>query len=184
MQFAIEILSVTRERGVTKANKAYEFLNVAYKKDGKIDGKKIYPFGDKKVFDTCAAAQAGQLYTVTSEKNGDFWEWTSVSLGADAPQTSTEATGTASSGVRQSPKSNYETPEERAARQVMIVKQSSISNAISLLKTEKHTPAVEDVLKTAQTFVDYVLGLDVKNSTPKVDTSSLDIDDDLPWDNK
>jgi hypothetical protein len=71
-----------------------------------------------------------------------------------------------------SPKSNYETADERAARQVMIVRQSSISNAVALLKTEKHTPTTEEVLAVAKQFENFVLG---KSNDP-----FADLDEDVP----
>jgi len=52
--------------------------------------------------------------------------------------------------------SNYETPAERAENRAKIVRQSSINYAIQLLKTEKVTPSVEDVLKVAAQFESFV----------------------------
>lgn len=68
--------------------------------------------------------------------------------------------------------SNYETKEERAARQVYIIRQSSISSAIDLLKDSK--PTVEGVLNVAKQFEEYIFsektGVDAIN----------DLDDDIP----
>jgi hypothetical protein len=50
-----------------------------------------------------------------------------------------------------------ETPEERAKRQLMIVKQSSLSNAIEYLKMSEASVSSDDVLATAQKFVDWVM---------------------------
>jgi hypothetical protein len=53
---------------------------------------------------------------------------------------------------------SWETPEERALKQVYIVRQSSIANAIALLAVEGPgiTPDVEWVIATAKTFENYV----------------------------
>jgi hypothetical protein len=53
-----------------------------------------------------------------------------------------------------SPKNTYETADERAHKQVYIVRQSSISSAIALLPKAK----VEDILQTAKQFEEYVFG--------------------------
>lgn len=74
-----------------------------------------------------------------------------------------------------SPKSTYETPEERAKRQVYIIRQSSLTNAISVLKTEKNTPTPADVFALAQEMVDWVMENDVKSPA-----SFDDMMDDIP----
>ncbi len=65
--------------------------------------------------------------------------------GSTAPQAATRVTG-----------SNYETPAERAAKQVYIVKQSSISAAIALAGHNKEKATPQEIVATAQAFVDYV----------------------------
>ena len=56
--------------------------------------------------------------------------------------------------------SNYETKEERAARQVLIVKQSSLSTAVSALAVgAKSTPSAADVIAYAKQLEQYVMGV-------------------------
>jgi len=52
----------------------------------------------------------------------------------------------------------YETAEERAKKQVYIIKQSSISNAIEIAKTDGIGLSVPGVLAIAQELTDWVLG--------------------------
>ena len=84
-----------------------------------------------------------------------------------------------------SPKSTYETPEERAKRQVLIVRQSSLSSAIELLKTDKKSPTVPEVLQVAKQFEAYVFGnddpfgLESKEPVNKLPTVD-DLEDDIP----
>lgn len=55
-------------------------------------------------------------------------------------------------------KSTYETSEERAKKQVFIVKQSSITAALKYLEiTKAKDVGVTDVLEIAQHFTDWVL---------------------------
>lgn len=177
MQLKIEIINVQSTTKPT-AKGSYVMLDVAFKRldTGKIEGKKIMSFTNKEVYDTLAKATNGQQFTVTTEKNDKtgYWDWTGISGGggeAAAPASRPAAAGFAS------PKSNYETPEERAARQILIVRQSSLSNAIDLLKSEKKPPTVEEVLRTADIFSNWVFQKDVKLDGP-IDISM--IDDDIP----
>lgn len=171
MQFTIEILAVT---AVTKptAKGSYVQLDVAYKRDGKTEGKKIMSFTSKDVYNALKDATNGQVYTITSEKNekSGYWDW----VGASAGNASTSAPKAVAAG-NAAPKSTYETAEERAKKQVYIVRQSSISAAVELLKTEKKQPTPEEVVEVARFFESYVF--DSQKSSP-VDITELE--DDIP----
>ena len=55
--------------------------------------------------------------------------------------------------------SNYETKEERAARQTLIVKQSSLSTAVAALAIgAKSSPSASDVIAYAKQLEQYVMG--------------------------
>jgi len=73
-------------------------------------------------------------------------------------------------------KSTYETPEERAKKQVYIVKQSSLSAAIDVLKhnNPKGTVDTQQALQVAQEFVDWVFA---SPSAPE----NVVPDDDVPY---
>ncbi len=95
----------------------------------------------------------GQQVEVEQVKNGDFWEWKSI--------TATPATAglapTTTSGVSRVTGSNYETRDERATRQVLIVKQSSLSAAVATLTPgAKAALDPKAVLALAQEYVDWV----------------------------
>ena len=174
MQLKIEIINVQSTTKPT-AKGSYIMLDVAFKRldTGKIEGKKIMSFTNKEVYDVLSKAVNGQQYTITTEKNEKtgYWDWTAVGGGAaEAP-----AAAKPSAAGFSSPKSNYETPEERAARQILIVRQSSLSNAIDLLKSEKKPPTVEEVLRTADIFSNWVFQKDVKLDGP-IDISMMDND--------
>ena len=110
----------------------------------------------------------GQDVDVTSQKNGDFWEWVSITAisAAAGPSVSPANTATRVSG------SNYETREERAARQVLIVKQSSLSAAVATLTPgAKAALDPKAVLALAQDYADWVFDTE----------SSNEMDDDIPF---
>ncbi len=171
MNFQIEILAVNPTTKPT-AKGSYTQLDVAFKKDGKTEGKKIMPFGaSKAAYETLKNAKFGETYTITSVKNeqSGYWDWTDASVGG--------AGNTISAGGAKptlSPKSTYETPEERAKKQVYIVRQSSISAAVALLHNDKKPADANEVIATAKLFEAYVFG----NDSPIPDITEME--DDVP----
>ena len=159
----ITILSVDIKT-VPTAKGSYQTADVAYKNNsfqGKVEGKKVMSFGaTKDSFSTLALAQPGESYEVTIVKNDKGYnDWVSMAkaeAGANSPAVSAPAGGKAPAAT---PRSTYETPEERAQRQVLIVRQSSLSAAVNLLLAGAKTPPpVENVLAIAKQFEDYVFG--------------------------
>lgn len=177
----ITILSVDIKT-VPTAKGSYQTADVAYKNNsfqGKVEGKKVMSFGaTKDSFSTLALAQPGESYEVTIVKNDKGYnDWVSMAkaeAGAASAPVSAPAGGKAAAAT---PRSTYETPEERAQRQVLIVRQSSLSAAVNLLLAGAKTPPpVENVLSIAKQFEDYVFGKqpvgsfnDMENDIPQVD---------------
>lgn len=168
MAFTIEIVTVTCST-VPTAKGSYECLEVYHKKDGEAQKpKKVMSFVNKEVFNTLKKASAGDVFTVTAEKDAkDYWQWTKVVSGA-APSSSSSSASSAPAGKVVG--SNWETAEERAKKQVYIVRQSSISAAVALLADSKIKATPEDVIATAKKFEAYVFA-----------TELADIPDDKPW---
>jgi len=159
----ITLLSVDIKT-VPTAKGSYQTADVAYKNNsfqGKVEGKKVMSFGaTKDSFSTLALAQPGESYEVTIVKNDKGYnDWVSMAkaeAGANSPAVSAPAGGKAPAAT---PRSTYETPEERAQRQVLIVRQSSLSAAVNLLLAGAKTPPpVENVLALAKQFEDFVFG--------------------------
>lgn len=150
----------------------YSMLEVTYKSEGQTKAKKLMSFGaGANAFATLKAAQNGEVFQVTSQKNDKgFWDWINVTKGGSA----TASVGGTSVAASPSPRSTYETPEERAHRQILIVRQSSVSSAIEYLKLNgKKTPNVNDVLEAARAFEDFVFGHAAS------DPSGMDFVDDI-----
>lgn len=149
---ALEVVTVPTAKG------SYQTIDLTYRNvtfENKVETKKIMSFNHKDVFNTLKSAQAGDVYTVSRAKNDKgYWDWTAIAAG-DAAPAATSASG--GSGVTTTPaKSSFETAEERAKKQVYIVRQSSITAAIAVLKTDKKNPTVEEVINTAKEFEAYV----------------------------
>ena len=191
-QMKIKVVAVELGNGTTKNGKPYEFIEVTYKNlsfEGKTESKKIMPFGAKEVFNTLRNAESGTVYTLIREKDaGGYWQWIGIAEGDEpidngytqkAAPNAAPTQGKVAPNV--SPKSTYETPEERAKKQVYIVRQSSVANAIELLKTDKKVPAVDEVLATAKIFEDYVFGVNLDAEAVAVKTKLPELDDeDIP----
>jgi len=162
----ITILSIDIKT-VPTAKGSYQTADVAYKNNsfqGKVEGKKVMSFGaTKDSFATLAQAQPGQTYEVTIVKNDKGYnDWVSMAQAAPgaASPVATPQAGVAGKPAAASPRSTYETPEERAQRQVLIVRQSSLSSAVALLTTgAKTAPSAQAVVDVAKEFEAYVFGV-------------------------
>jgi hypothetical protein len=176
----VKVVSVNREDIPNKNGKGtYGKLTVAYRDDkGKLSEKSILSFTNPAVFKHFEKANAGDEVNVKSEKVGDYWNWTAILADGETASVSTPAP-TSSTATRVTG-SNYETKEERAAKQRYIVKQSSLSAAVNVLTVGAKTPpSVDDVLSLADKFVDYVFDDNVNELSLK--TSVEDLTNDIPY---
>lgn len=168
----VKVVSVSREDVANKNGKGtYGKLTVAFRnQEGKLTEKYLMSFTNPAVFKAFEHAEPGAEINVKAEKIGDYWQWTSIL--ADG-ETSNSTSATPASTATRVTGSNYETKEERADRQRYIVKQSSISAAVSLLTIGAKTPpTAKEVIALADQFVDYVFdtGIDIS-----------EIKDDIPY---
>lgn len=165
----ITILSVAVAT-VPTAKGSYQVADVAYKNNsfqGKVEGKKIMSFGAaKETFGVLSVAQPGESFEISVVKNDKGYnDWVSaVKGGVVAGNAAPAAAGKPAVAA---PKSSYETAEERAQRQVLIVRQSSLSSAATVLTAGAKTPPAGDaVIALAKTFEAYVFGTEPKDSGP------------------
>lgn len=138
---------------VGEGRKKYGKATVNYAYNGEARRQNVMSFSNPDVFKKVQEL-TGQTVEVEVGKNDKgYSEWRSVTVGS-APTTSSAAGQTGTTRVSGS---NYETKEERAARQVLIVKQSSLSAAVaSLSPGAKSALNKEDVLALAQVYADWV----------------------------
>ena len=155
-----------------KNGRSYQSLEVTYKgADGKVGNKKLMSFSNPSVFKAAGTWNKGDVVDVVSQKDDQgYWQWTGIGTEGGS-QVAQQSSAAPASGARVTG-SNYETKEERAARQVYIIRQSSISSAIDLLKDSK--PTVEGVLQVAKQFEDYIF------AEKKGVDAIVDLDDDIP----
>lgn len=94
----------------------------------------------------------GDSFTMVKEKEGEYWNVKDIIVG-DAP---VATSGTTKPAAQPAPKSNYETAEERAKRQVYIIRQSSLSTAVAALSVGAKKVEPAEVIKLAKQFEAYV----------------------------
>lgn len=121
--------------------------------------------------------KTGDTFTMVKEKEGEFWNVKGIYGEGGAPaQTPSAGTTKAPLTPNASPKSNYETPEERAQRQVYIIRQSAVNyavNAGTLLKLKSK----EEILSLAKFFESYVFGVEFDDgSIHTLQSDDIDIE--------
>lgn len=143
-------------------------------KEGKAEKKNVMSFKNKALYSILSTAQTGEVYDVQLGKNEQgYWEFTSAAKSEGGSSQSQGGKAAASPA----PRSTYETPEERAARQVYIIRQSSLSTALGILSVGSKAVKVSDVLATAKVLEDYVFG---KTTNPTSLSEFVDDTFDVP----
>jgi hypothetical protein len=153
----ITIIDVgTPNTHAAKNGSNYQSIEVTYKgADGRVANKKLMSFANPEVFKLSSSWNKGDEINIVSEKDGaGYWQWLSVGEPGQAAPVAT-AGKPATTGARVTG-SNYETTEERAARQVLIVRQSSLSSAINILSVGAKSLDPAYVIDLAVELADWV----------------------------
>ena len=164
---------------IAKNGRQYQSVEVMYKNDqGQAQNKKLMSFANPAVFKAAQEWQKGDVVHVSTEKDTNgYWQWTAVGGADDTTDTggssAPAAQGNAAKPATRVSGSNYETKEERAARQVMIVRQSSLSNAVATLGIEGSKATANDVISLAKLYESFVLGF--VSNTPDITDEPSDI---------
>lgn len=164
--------------GVGKqSGKEYQYVELEYEANGATKKKMVNQYAD--YFDIFKAALPDQQFSVTVKKNGKFYDWTHVETATSSTRSGngaehtevaaqTEAKRIQKTGYQARPASSFETPEERAARQELIVRQSSLERALQYLVAKDIKPDLESVLDLAKDFRDWVYQVG-EPETPRVE---------------
>lgn len=181
----IEIVNVAISHQPSKTG-GYDSADITYKNKSfqdKIEAKKIVSFTNKEVFSTLKDAVFGETFTISREKNEKgYWDWITVSKGNAVPTKPEAVINKREISSNIPTKSSYETSEERAERQKLIVRQSSISSAVALAIANKVKDPIE-VLAIAKIFEDFVFSGNISNkeeAIPEKTNFFSDMPDDLP----
>lgn len=127
--------------------------------------------------DNLAELAVGDVFTLTQEKNAQgFNDVKTIVKGKAEVDIPTQQAPRNSGTTTARPTGTYETPEERAIKQRLIVRQSSLSAAIEILKEDKKTPLnLENATALADSLTAWVYesGNATANQIP-------DLGDDIP----
>jgi hypothetical protein len=140
---------------VGEGRKKYGKATVNYAYNGEARRQNVMSFSNPDVFKKVQELQGQTVEVEVGKNDKGYSEWRSVT--ATGPASSGTAPATASTSATRVSGSNYETKEERAARQVLIVKQSSLSSAVATLSPGAKTALdANAVLELAQKYADWV----------------------------
>ena len=160
----------------SKNGKSYNELEVTYKTDGKTQSKKLVDFSNKDTYAALLRAQKGEVYEIATEKdNNGYWQWKAATkvegagsqAAADGPSQNVRA------GSYNASASRYETPEERASKQIAIQKQNAFGVAATFL-ANKPKSTEEDLFRLGQAIFAFYQG-SVFDNLPK-DTLEQEFD--------
>lgn len=160
----IQVIGVSQPEWKEKGKAKWQEVVVTYSNAGKTQTKKVLSFDP--IFNKVKEMD-NDTYEITMTKDGEYWKWTEiVKIAAGAGGTTVEA-------KPYSRPNTYETPEERAKKQIYIVRQSSIANALEYSKSVKALKTVEEVLDIAKKFESYVFFEDAMEGI-------INMEDDIP----
>lgn len=164
MRFVFQSVSITDEKK-PGAKQGYQKAVVIYTYNGDPRKQTIVSFSNPTIFKQIQELTPGQEIEVDVQKNaGGFNEWRSVSTNVNGNTPSTSAPQSTASPTRVVG-SNYEGPVERAARQVLIVKQSSLSAAVATLSPgAKSALNKDEVLALAEEYKNWVFQQDEEDT--------------------
>lgn len=131
---------------------------ITFNADGQVKRQNVMSFKNPAVYQA-VQDYVGETVEVELTKNDKGYdEWASVKkiTGAGQPAPAASAASSGNGTATRVTGSNYETPAERARRQVLIVRQSSLTAALTFLLNAGPSPDLQTVLDTAQDFVDFV----------------------------
>lgn len=189
MQMRLQVIATAIE---TKqgAKSSYQQLEITYKDldKNKVASKKVMSFAKPEtVFKSLVTAKPTDVYDIELLKNEGtgYWDWTSatkssaLTSGDSQRPAVTSATATATTTT----KGGWETPEERAKKQIYIVRQSSISAAVNALSVGAKThPKAAEVIEYARQLESFVFESDKAVAVVSKDVGSIEtMDEDIPY---
>lgn len=163
----------------------YNSLKIAFRnlESNKVLNTNILSFTFPDVFATLKGAEVDSVWDVKAVKNdAGFWDWSSVKPASEVDEVPSPATkkGTYSAPMNKANVAgrDFESKAERAIRQVLIVRQSSITAATAILNPT--TP--DKVFELAAKIEDWVFRGKAAKAVSQLGNQSIkDLDDDIPY---
>jgi uncharacterized ParB-like nuclease family protein len=150
-------------------------LDIEYTRDGKSSKKTLVAIGETKAVmsafreDNAVGAQ-WEIDLKTTDKDGQtYYNWVGAKKVEGGAQEAKK--------VYQA-KSTYETPEERARRNVSICRQNALTNAVNHLSAKDGKTTVAEILKVAREFAAFTSGALAEEPVEEVPD---ELTDDIPF---
>lgn len=132
---------------------SYPAWQLIYSVDGKVESIQKHMNGLKfkaGLRESLASLGAGDDVSIELEKKGDFWEVENITKGH-------VGASVAATTIAKVAGSDYETKEERAIKQRLIVRQSSLTTALTFFELVGNKKVTEgEVMSLADQFTDFV----------------------------
>lgn len=161
----VKIVSIEFDKELTnQSDETYIGCHVTYREEDELKEKKMHNNTfrfNKELEKQLKGLNPGDYAEVITEKKGSFVNWKSAEK-VDAP-TKTENKSASKDDVpsKTQVRSSYETPEERYRKNILIVRQSSITAALNLASLavksgSDYVPTEDDIIASAKIFEEYV----------------------------
>jgi len=157
----IKVTGVTIEN-VVKGKARYSVAKVSYLFTDQPRTQNIMSFVNPGIYKQVSEWEnnlpSGDVSVTLTKNSAGYNEWAAIEI-LDGTSTG-GSTPTPATGVTKVVGSNYETKEERAFRQVLIVRQSCLAQAIASQGEEAKNRSIEAILETARQFEEWVFRKD------------------------
>src|SRR6266699_3516929 len=98
--FVIQVISIVGPVDKSKGKSTWKSVEIAYRRDGKVEGKSLVDFNGKEIFEAVVKAKQGEFYEVTSEKDANgYWQWTKFERASTEIQAAENQAASSSSQV-------------------------------------------------------------------------------------
>jgi len=154
-QLIIKIISIGPTEVKQGPKSSYSCFELTFKDGDRTKNKKIMSF-NREIFGVLSNAQPGQHYEVTTEKKGEYWEWTAVSTVA-SPDAAEVSPGTAKAPAPEAPNKAVAASTYQGNKDASIARAVALKAAVDFLGREKGVMTPDTALKVANVFEGYLL---------------------------
>lgn len=150
----VKVGEVTSKEG--KSGKPYKSFEFVYEADDRVGKKMLFP--TDKVGKVLKDAKDGQEFDIKLEKNGEYWDWVGINTAEDVEKEPSKSNGQSTKAATPY-KSTYETPEERARKQIYITRAVALGQAVALIDANPSSSgSPEEAIRIAKVFETYLFG--------------------------
>ncbi len=153
------IITITGVGAVSQASKGkakWDQFTLSYN-GPKGPADKVVRSFEQEVFKSLQGVKVGDTLDVQVVKDGEYWKWKGFTVTEAQNDGVKNTVGAATAPVSSKAKvGDWETSEERAKKQVYIVRQSAINASIEYWGLRGDKPSLEQILEVAATFERHV----------------------------